>query len=138
MDAEILEDVGAVAKPASVPKTKSLSPVRKWLWWIAVLIFLMIMIGGATRLTDSGLSITVWDPIIGAIPPLSEVDWVKAFDMYKTTAEFQQQNSQMTLQDFKFIYWWEWAHRSFGRLIGFGSGCQSPTDDADLVIEDIG
>ncbi|MEM6945325.1 MAG: COX15/CtaA family protein, partial [Pseudomonadota bacterium] len=69
-------------------------------------------------LTDSGLSITVWDPVMGALPPLSQADWDAAFEAYKTTTEYQEQNSWMTLDDFKPIFWWEWGHRQLGRLIG--------------------
>ena len=70
------------------------------------------------KITDSGLSITNWEPIIGAIPPLSNSDWVLAFDQYKLTNEFKIQNFNMDLMEFKVIYWWEWGHRQFGRLIG--------------------
>jgi heme a synthase len=108
-----------VAVPAGVKAAaKSLEPVRKWLWWIVFLIFVMVLIGGVTRLTDSGLSITTWDPIMGAIPPWSAADWQRVFDLYKSTTEFQTQNSAMTMTEFKWIFGWEWAHRQFGRLIG--------------------
>ncbi len=103
---------------AAPPKQRPMGPVRNWLWWIATFIFLMVMVGGLTRLTDSGLSITVWDPVMGAIPPMSETDWTKVFDLYKQTTEFQTQNSAMTLPEFKHIFWWEWGHRFLGRLIG--------------------
>jgi heme a synthase len=102
----------------ALPKQRSMEPVRKWLWWIATLIFVMVMVGGLTRLTDSGLSITVWDPVMGAIPPLSDTDWTKAFELYKQTTEFKIQNAAMTLHEFKRIFWWEWGHRFLGRLIG--------------------
>ncbi len=92
--------------------------VRKWLWFIASLVFFLIMLGGLTRLTDSGLSITVWDPVMGAIPPMSEADWTKVFDLYKQTTEFKAQNSAMTMPEFKRIFWWEWSHRFLGRVIG--------------------
>lgn len=92
--------------------------VRLWLWSIAALIFIMVLVGGATRLTDSGLSITEWQPIIGAIPPLSEADWQKAFSLYKTIPEYSHINPDMTLEGFKKIFWWEWAHRFLGRFIG--------------------
>jgi heme a synthase len=95
-----------------------LNPVRLWLWCIAVLIFAMVIVGGATRLTDSGLSITEWRPLLGAIPPLNEAHWLDAFEKYKLIPEFQIQNRDMSLQDFKFIYWWEWSHRFLGRFIG--------------------
>ena len=92
--------------------------IQRWLILIGLMVYAMILIGGATRLTDSGLSITEWAPIKGALPPLSEAAWLSEFEKYKTTAEFQQQNYNMTLSEFQFIYWWEWGHRLFGRLIG--------------------
>jgi heme a synthase len=93
--------------------------VAIWLWGIAFLILCMVIVGGATRLTDSGLSITEWRPLLGAIPPLSEANWLEAFEKYKLIPEYQIQNKGMSLEDFKFIYWWEWAHRFLGRFIGF-------------------
>ncbi len=92
--------------------------VVTWLWCVAGLVFAMIIVGGATRLTDSGLSITEWKPILGAIPPLSEADWLAAFEKYKQIPEYEQINSGMSLAAFKFIFWWEWAHRFLGRFIG--------------------
>lgn len=92
--------------------------VSLWLWAVAVMIFAMVIVGGATRLTDSGLSITEWQPLLGAIPPLNEADWVLAFDKYKLIPEYQVQNRWMSVEDFKFIYWWEWSHRFLGRAIG--------------------
>jgi heme a synthase len=93
--------------------------VTVWLCAIAVLIFCMVIVGGATRLTDSGLSITEWKPLLGAIPPLNETHWLEAFEKYKLIPEYQIQNKGMSLEEFKFIYWWEWAHRFLGRIIGF-------------------
>jgi cytochrome c oxidase assembly protein subunit 15 len=92
--------------------------IRRWLILIGLMVYAMILIGGATRLTDSGLSITEWQPITGALPPLGEAAWLAEFEKYKATAEFQQQNYNMTLAEFQYIYWWEWGHRLFGRLIG--------------------
>jgi cytochrome c oxidase assembly protein subunit 15 len=92
--------------------------LRLWLGVLAVLIVAMILIGGATRLTDSGLSITEWQPIIGAIPPLSEADWHQAFAAYQKIPEYTELKHGMSLDEFKTIYWWEWAHRLLGRLIG--------------------
>jgi len=92
--------------------------LRIWLGCIAVLIVAMILVGGATRLTDSGLSITEWQPIVGTIPPLSDADWQEAFAAYKKIPEYTQINRGMSLDDFKTIYWWEWAHRFLGRVIG--------------------
>jgi heme a synthase len=95
---------------------------KKWirLWFIsgAVLILLILVIGGITRLTGSGLSMTDWKPIMGAIPPLSEQQWEEAFEQYKQFPEYQQINRGMDLADFKFIYFWEYLHRMIGRLIG--------------------
>lgn len=92
--------------------------VGLWMAGMCVLIFAMILVGGATRLTDSGLSITEWQPILGVLPPLSEADWQKAFDLYRQIPEYRLQNRGMSLQEFQFIYWWEWGHRLLGRLIG--------------------
>ncbi|MFO1123451.1 MAG: COX15/CtaA family protein [Hyphomicrobiales bacterium] len=92
--------------------------VRLWLLATAVLIFCMVIVGGATRLTDSGLSITEWKPLLGAIPPLTEADWQAALEKYRQIPEYQLINKGMSLDEFKFIYWWEWAHRFLGRIIG--------------------
>ncbi|MEZ5776534.1 MAG: COX15/CtaA family protein [Hyphomicrobiaceae bacterium] len=92
--------------------------VRGWLLLVAALVFAMALVGAATRLTDSGLSITEWQPILGAIPPLSEADWQEAFAKYKTIPEYEIVNKGMSLEAFKAIYWWEWSHRLLGRLIG--------------------
>lgn len=85
---------------------------------MCALVALMVVVGGATRLTDSGLSITEWKPISGAVPPLSEMHWLEEFAKYQTTTEYQLVNRSMTLEDFKEIYWWEWGHRFLGRFIG--------------------
>jgi cytochrome c oxidase assembly protein subunit 15 len=92
--------------------------IRIWLMVLFALVFVMIAVGGMTRLTDSGLSITEWRPITGALPPLSAAEWESEFEKYKQIDEFQLQNSWMTLADFKVIYWWEWGHRQLGRVIG--------------------
>jgi len=92
--------------------------LRIWLFCVAGLVFAMVLVGGATRLTDSGLSITEWQPILGAIPPLTQADWFEAFEKYKQIPEYQQINRGMSLAAFKTIYWWEWAHRFLGRFIG--------------------
>lgn len=98
--------------------SQDLRPVRLWLWAIALLTALMVIVGGATRLTDSGLSITEWRPVLGAVPPLTQEQWLAAFEKYKLIPEYQIQNRGMSLGEFKFIYWWEWAHRFLGRFIG--------------------
>jgi cytochrome c oxidase assembly protein subunit 15 len=92
--------------------------LRIWLGTLAALIALMIMVGGATRLTESGLSITEWKPVLGAIPPLSDADWTQAFEAYKQIPQYTELNRGMSLDEFKTIYWWEWTHRFLGRLIG--------------------
>lgn len=92
--------------------------VRLWLYLVIALVLAMIVVGGATRLTDSGLSITEWQPIIGALPPLNEAHWLEAFEKYKQIPEYHEINKGMSLEAFKAIYWWEWAHRFLGRFIG--------------------
>jgi len=92
--------------------------VRLWLIGVAVMIFAMVVVGGATRLTGSGLSITEWAPIMGAIPPLNETDWLAAFAKYKEIPQYRLENAGMTLGEFKAIFWWEWSHRLLGRTIG--------------------
>ncbi len=96
----------------------ALDPVQLWLAAMAILVFAMIVVGGATRLTDSGLSITEWRPLLGAIPPLDAADWRAAFDKYKEIPEYHAVNKGTSLDAFKFIYWWEWTHRFLGRFIG--------------------
>ncbi|MGI9388013.1 MAG: COX15/CtaA family protein [Methyloligellaceae bacterium] len=93
--------------------------VRAWLFMLSGLIFLMIVVGGATRLTDSGLSITEWKPILGIVPPLSTADWQDAFQKYQQIPEYKRINKGMSLNAFKTIFWWEWGHRFLGRFIGF-------------------
>ncbi|WP_425046339.1 heme A synthase [Primorskyibacter sp. S87] len=92
--------------------------IRAWLMVLFALVVAMIVIGGLTRLTDSGLSITEWRPITGAVPPMSEADWQSEFDKYKQIDQWRIQNQWMELADFKQIYWWEWGHRQLGRVIG--------------------
>lgn len=89
-----------------------------WLFFMCALVALMVLVGGATRLTDSGLSITEWRPVTGAIPPLSQAAWLEEFAKYKTIPEYTEVNAGMSLAAFKTIYWWEWGHRFLGRLIG--------------------
>jgi cytochrome c oxidase assembly protein subunit 15 len=100
--------------------TKRPLALSNWLLAVAALVFLMVVVGGITRLTESGLSITEWKPVSGAIPPLSHSDWQHAFDLYKQTPEYLEINGPagMTLAQFKFIFFWEWFHRLIGRLIG--------------------
>ena len=120
----IFEDVGDVQKQAAAPGgidrggQGARGAVRFWLGVIFGLVGLMIIIGGMTRLTDSGLSITEWAPLAGAMPPTSEAVWLEEFDKYKAIDEYQLQNKGMSLAEFKSIYWWEWGHRQLGRVIG--------------------
>ncbi|MEQ8332156.1 COX15/CtaA family protein [Nisaea sp.] len=93
-------------------------PVAWWLAGVAVMVFLMIVIGGITRLTESGLSMVEWRPLIGWLPPLSEPEWYRVFSLYQDSPEFQKVNSWMTIEDFKQIFFWEYLHRVWGRLIG--------------------
>jgi len=103
----------------TVPSTCSHGrALRTWLILVAGLIFAMVLVGGATRLTESGLSIVEWKPLTGTMPPLTEGAWQAEFEKYKTIPQYQQVNRGMTLDEFKLIYWWEWAHRLLGRLIG--------------------
>ncbi len=120
----IFEDVGA--EQAVVPQGSLIDGrgkgarrgIRAWLAVIFLLVAAMIVVGGLTRLTDSGLSITEWKPVTGAVPPLDLASWTSEFEKYKASPEFALQNSAMTLEEFKGIYWWEWGHRQFGRVIG--------------------
>jgi cytochrome c oxidase assembly protein subunit 15 len=92
--------------------------LKIWLIVLLSLIILIILIGGLTRLTDSGLSITAWELFVGLLPPLTNEKWIDYFNLYKTIPEYNEQNFNMTLSEFKVIYWWEWCHRQLGRLIG--------------------
>ncbi len=92
--------------------------VRMWLALVALMIVAMVVVGGATRLTHSGLSITEWQPIHGVIPPLNQAEWQEEFAKYQQIPEYQQLNRGMTLAEFQGIFWWEWSHRLLGRLIG--------------------
>src|SRR6476646_2699785 len=93
-------------------------PVRWWLLVVAGLIAIMVLVGGATRLTESGLSIVEWKPVTGALPPLSEAQWAQAFEGYKAIPQYRELNAGMGLAEFKTIFWWEWSHRLLGRVIG--------------------
>jgi cytochrome c oxidase assembly protein subunit 15 len=111
----------AISLPAqSVERQPRPLAIANWLLFVAGLVFVMVVVGGITRLTESGLSITEWRPISGAVPPLTQEQWSHAFDLYKATPEYQQINGPagMDLAAFKFIFFWEWLHRLIGRLIG--------------------
>ena len=107
----------AIAAPAAV-HARSIAAVRFWLFAVAGLIFVMVLVGGATRLTESGLSITEWKPVTGVVPPLSQSDWQAEFDRYRQIPQYAQMNADMNLEGFKAIFWWEWSHRLLARLIG--------------------
>src|SRR6266446_5644981 len=111
---EALSAAGAGArKPAPAARA-----IGVWLWCVASLVFAMVLVGGATRLTESGLSIVEWKPVTGAVPPLGEADWQAEFAKYRTIPQYERLNRGMSLDEFKTIYWWEWGHRLLGRLIG--------------------
>jgi len=101
-----------------VPSRDRLRPVRIWLYFMALLVLVMVAVGGITRLTGSGLSIVEWKPISGVLPPLSEAEWLADFDAYRQIPQYQFVNRGMSLDEFKFIFFWEWFHRFLGRLIG--------------------
>ena len=93
-------------------------PIRLWLYAVAALVLAMVLVGGATRLTESGLSITEWKPVMGVVPPLGQRAWQAAFERYQAIPQYRALNAGMDLAAFKTIYWWEWTHRLLGRLIG--------------------
>jgi len=106
-----------------MPTSSAIDPARQkpvaiWLFAVAALVAIMVLVGGATRLTESGLSITEWAPVTGAIPPLSDAAWAAEFEKYKQIPEYELVNEGMSLAEFQFIYWWEWGHRFLGRVIG--------------------
>src|SRR5271157_5309011 len=102
----------------SAPPLRVSAPasVRVWLIFVAALVFAMVVVGGATRLTESGLSITEWKPVTGVLPPLGEADWAAAFAKYKEIPQYRELFPDMDLSRFKTIYAWEWSHRLLGRL----------------------
>ncbi len=120
----IFEEVGTDQRPATVTGAidRGRPDSRRWVrWWLIALFALvvaMIVIGGLTRLTDSGLSITEWDLVTGTLPPLNAVDWQAEFDLYRQSPQYELMNRGMTLEEFQFIYWWEWGHRFLGRIVG--------------------
>lgn len=120
----IFEEVGTTQKRAvqtgviDKGRAGARGAIRVWLMMLFALVVVMIAVGGLTRLTDSGLSITEWRPLTGAIPPMTLAEWEAEFAKYQAIDEFQIQNQWMELADFKVIYWWEWGHRQLGRVIG--------------------
>ncbi|WP_294622679.1 heme A synthase [uncultured Roseovarius sp.] len=122
----IFEEVGEAEAKREAPKGGMIDAgrrgargaIRVWLMILFALVVVMIAVGGLTRLTDSGLSITEWKPVTGALPPMSAEVWEEEFDKYRAIPEYQLQNKGMSLSEFKVIYWWEWGHRQLGRVIG--------------------
>jgi cytochrome c oxidase assembly protein subunit 15 len=108
------------AVPLSSPAARQPRPaaLARWLWAVALLVVIVVGVGGITRLTESGLSITEWRPVSGVLPPLNEADWVKEFEKYKQIPEYREINLGMTLAGFKAIFFWEWLHRILGRVVG--------------------
>jgi len=108
--------IALIQRPAApAPRPKA---IARWLLFVACLVFAMVVVGGITRLTESGLSIVRWDPLSGAIPPIGDAAWQQAFEQYKASPQYLQINNGMTLADFKSIYFWEFVHRLLARLIG--------------------
>ena len=105
-------------RPAGEERSESLRAVRRWLLFLILLSFAMVLVGGATRLTESGLSITEWNLVTGTVPPLTEEAWQAEFDLYRQSPQYDLLNKGMSLAAFTTIYWWEWAHRELGRFIG--------------------
>ena len=103
---------------SSAQQAPHLGAVRWWLIVVAALIAVMVLVGGATRLTESGLSIVEWKPVTGTLPPLNEAQWAQAFEGYKAIPQYRELNAGMSLAEFKTIFWWEWSHRLLGRVIG--------------------
>jgi heme a synthase len=108
-------DITAPATPRNETHRRA---IRIWLAVLALMVAAMVVLGGATRLTNSGLSIVEWKPVTGAVPPLSDAQWQTEFAKYRAIPQYEVLNRGMSLEDFKFIYWWEWSHRQLGRLIG--------------------
>jgi heme a synthase len=113
----VLESLAAPIADAS-SRNRKLTGARFWLFGVAALVFAMVLVGGATRLTESGLSITRWQPVTGIVPPLGEAQWQAEFDRYKQIPQYAQLNPDMSLEGFKAIFYWEWAHRLLARIIG--------------------
>ncbi|WP_332816834.1 COX15/CtaA family protein [Sphingopyxis sp.] len=105
----------AASSPVAGPRPAALA---RWLWAVAWLVIAVVAVGGITRLTESGLSITEWKPVSGVLPPLSEAAWVAEFEKYKQIPEYREINAGMTLAGFKAIFFWEWLHRILGRVVG--------------------
>ncbi|RLQ87329.1 COX15/CtaA family protein [Notoacmeibacter ruber] len=113
LTARDFDPVAAIRK-----EERNRAQIRTWLYLVLALIFALVLVGGATRLTDSGLSITEWQPIHGVIPPLSQAEWQEEFEKYQQIPEYTEINAGMSLGEFKTIFWWEWAHRILARGVG--------------------
>jgi heme a synthase len=116
--AQLMTLIRSAPVAAQIASFDARRAVRFWLVAVAGLVFLMVLVGGATRLTESGLSITQWKPVTGVLPPLTGAEWQAEFDRYKQIPQFAQLNPDMTLDGFKAIFWWEWAHRLLARIVG--------------------
>ncbi len=122
----IFEEVGAASAASMQPRGGMIDArgvgargaIRAWLAVIFLMVAAMVLVGGLTRLTDSGLSITEWRPVMGALPPMNQADWAEQFGKYQASPQYVHMNAGMTLDAFKTIFWWEWAHRNLGRMIG--------------------
>lgn len=110
-------DIGAPATPEHIQRNRRM--VRVWLYAVLIVLVAIVMVGGATRMTGSGLSITEWKPIHGVVPPLNQAEWQEEFEKYQQIPQYEQLNKGMTLDEFKGIFWWEWAHRILARGVGF-------------------
>src|SRR5512143_734370 len=112
--------VSAAVEPGALAPLRAAAnrPIAVWLFVCCALVFAMVVVGGVTRLTHSGLSIVEWQPIVGTLPPLDDAQWQETFAKYQVTPEYRQVNAGMTLAEFKGIFWWEYFHRLLGRAIG--------------------
>lgn len=108
----------ASALPSPAARTPRPAALARWLWAVALLVIIVVGVGGITRLTESGLSITEWRPVSGVLPPMTEAGWIAEFEKYKQIPEYKEINLGMTLAGFKAIFFWEWLHRILGRLVG--------------------
>lgn len=117
---EVATTEKAVATPGGIDRGRpdARRAIRIWLGVLFALVVAIIFVGGMTRLTDSGLSITVWDPVTGAIPPMNAADWTTEFEAYKASPQYELMNQGMSMSEFQYIFWWEWGHRQLGRTIG--------------------
>lgn len=110
--------IDPIMTPSELGESSRLATIRLWLVIVAALVVTTLIVGGATRLTESGLSITEWKPVTGVLPPLTDAHWAAEFDKYKQIPQYRELNRGMSLAEFKTIFWWEWAHRLLGRTIG--------------------